>query len=89
MLSIPDFRHLQGFTYLALPDAVDLRRPTLLFLHGSGHSASFWARQLASLTDVANCLALDLPGHGRSAAPAPASVADRVLSHSESHLLRS
>jgi pimeloyl-ACP methyl ester carboxylesterase len=27
---------------------------------------------------VANCLALDLPGHGRSTAPAPASVADHA-----------
>jgi pimeloyl-ACP methyl ester carboxylesterase len=78
MSSIPALRHLQGFTYLTLPDAVDPRRPTLLFLHGSGHSASFWERQLASLADAANCLALDLPGHGRSTAPAPASVGDHA-----------
>jgi pimeloyl-ACP methyl ester carboxylesterase len=83
MSSIPALKHLQGFTYLALPDTVDQRRPTLLFLHGSGHSASFWERQLASLTEVANCLALDLPGHGRSTAPAPASVADHAAAVGE------
>lgn len=78
MPACPNRHHMGPYTYLALSDAVDPQRPTLLFLHGSGHSARFWEHQLASLAAVANCLALDLPGHGRSTKSAPESVADHA-----------
>jgi pimeloyl-ACP methyl ester carboxylesterase len=78
MSSIPAVRQLERFSYLAFPETVDPKRPTLLFLHGSGHSALFWERQLTSLATAANCLALDLPGHGRSSEPAASSVADHA-----------
>lgn len=40
--------------------------PTLLFLHESGGSVATWEQQLRCLGTDARCLALDLPGHGRS-----------------------
>jgi pimeloyl-ACP methyl ester carboxylesterase len=52
--------------------------PALICLHGAGGSHSHWGYQLRDLSDIARVYALDLPGHGRSSAPAstaPASVA--------------
>jgi pimeloyl-ACP methyl ester carboxylesterase len=66
------------FTYLSVPQHFAGERPTLLFLHGSGHSALFWERQLEALGAAANCLALDLPGHGRSSEAACTSVAQHA-----------
>jgi len=41
--------------------------PTRLCLvHGAGGSAGVWVRQLEELTDIAQIVALDLPGHGQS-----------------------
>src|SRR5581483_2233496 len=39
----------------------------LVFIHGAGDSHLLWNRQLAALADVARVMAMDLPGHGRSA----------------------
>jgi pimeloyl-ACP methyl ester carboxylesterase len=41
-------------------------RPTILFIHGSGNNRLFWKNQLEGLTDCANTIAVDLPGHGES-----------------------
>ena len=41
-------------------------RPTIVFIHGSGNNRLFWANQLNGLTDCANTVAIDLPGHGES-----------------------
>ncbi|HYF90874.1 MAG TPA: alpha/beta hydrolase [Symbiobacteriaceae bacterium] len=40
--------------------------PSILFLHESGGSAATWHGQLVGLAQWARCLAVDLPGHGRS-----------------------
>jgi pimeloyl-ACP methyl ester carboxylesterase len=53
-------------------------RETLVFLHGSGDSATLWSRLLPLLKDYPT-LALDLPGHGAQAdrpGPAEMTVAD-------------
>ena len=42
-------------------------RPTLIFLHGAGGSSNHWLPQLDALVEVANTIAIDLPGHGRTA----------------------
>ncbi|MFN8528318.1 MAG: alpha/beta hydrolase [Anaerolineae bacterium] len=39
--------------------------PSIVFLHGVGASGWMWTPQVASLTDF-HCLAIDLPGHGKS-----------------------
>ncbi len=40
--------------------------PTVVFIHGAGGNAQGWRKQVEGLSDVANTLALDLPGHGAS-----------------------
>jgi pimeloyl-ACP methyl ester carboxylesterase len=45
------------------------QKPTLVFIHGSGESSALWQAQVDALVDVANTLAVDLPGHGQSDPP--------------------
>jgi pimeloyl-ACP methyl ester carboxylesterase len=42
---------------------------TLVFLHGWGSSGRMWLDSFDWVSDLGTCLALDLPGHGRSARP--------------------
>ena len=51
-------------------------KPTLVFLHGAALSGGIWEGQLLALTDIANTLALDLPGHGKSAGPGKETIED-------------
>lgn len=41
-------------------------RPTLVFIHGAGQKGKFWQAQVDGLADMANTIAVDLPGHGNS-----------------------
>ncbi len=41
-------------------------RGTLVFLHGSGGTSQIWQGQMEVLGNDWNCIAIDLPGHGRS-----------------------
>jgi len=59
-------RTLNGLFYRAGCWPLERGRPTLVFIHGAGGSSRYWENQLDSLLDVANTLALDLPGHGES-----------------------
>ena len=43
--------------------------PALLFIHGWGCDASFWQRQVDAFSDRYRCIALDMPGFGRSDKP--------------------
>ncbi|PTB20444.1 alpha/beta hydrolase [Trinickia symbiotica] len=55
----------------------DPARPTAVFLHGAEHDHSVWALQSRYFAYHGfNLLAVDLPGHGRSAGPAAASVGE-------------
>jgi pimeloyl-ACP methyl ester carboxylesterase len=40
-----------------------------LFIHGSSQNRLFWRSQVQDLADVANTIAIDLPGHGSSPGP--------------------
>ncbi len=40
--------------------------PLALFVHGSGLDHTLWTAQLEALADIRTCVAIDLPGHGRS-----------------------
>ena len=46
--------------------------PTLIFVHGWTCDSSTWSEQTAAFDDDYRVIALDLPGHGRTAAPADA-----------------
>ena len=55
--------------------AFDTRLPTVMFVHGAQHDHSVWILQSRYLAHHGyGVLALDLPGHGRSAGPALDSV---------------
>ncbi|MBW2708594.1 MAG: alpha/beta hydrolase [Deltaproteobacteria bacterium] len=45
-------------------------RPTLLMIHGAGGSAQVWRNQIHPLKVSLNTLAIDLPGHGKTAGKA-------------------
>ncbi len=49
----------------------------LLLIHGVGLNAAAWGPQIAALSDTHRVIALDMPGHGGSAAPG-AELADYV-----------
>jgi pimeloyl-ACP methyl ester carboxylesterase len=46
------------------------RGPVVALIHGWGGSTAFWREQIPVLKDKARVIAVDLPGHGRSDAPA-------------------
>lgn len=48
---------------------LDTDKPTLVFIHGSSQNRLFWRTQVQDLVDVANTIAIDLPGHGTSPGP--------------------
>jgi pimeloyl-ACP methyl ester carboxylesterase len=50
----------------------------LIFIHGAGGSLDIWASILPTLTEF-HAIALDLPGHGRSAPPGRRSVEQYAL----------
>ena len=43
------------------------KRPTLVMIHGAGGTSQAWQGQIHPLKDSVNTLALDLPGHGKTA----------------------
>lgn len=53
----------------------DATLPAVVFIHGAMHDHSVWGLQSRSIAHRGHAvLALDLPGHGQSTGPAPASV---------------
>jgi len=55
---------------------LDPSRSTLIFIHGAGESSLLWHAQVEGLKDRVNTVAVDLPGHGRSAGRAQSRVED-------------
>lgn len=49
--------------------------PSIVFLHGIGAGGWMWRRQITALADC-HCIALDLPGHGKSSGVSWTSLAD-------------
>ena len=49
-------------------------RPTLLMIHGAGGSAQVWRNQVHLLKSSLNTLAIDLPGHGKTAGSAKSTI---------------
>lgn len=55
--------------------AFDASKPTIAFLHGAGGDRTVWMQPARHFTQAGwSVLAPDLPGHGRSAGPALASI---------------
>jgi pimeloyl-ACP methyl ester carboxylesterase len=66
----------RAFAYTAAHE-IDPAKPSVVFVHGAGFDHSLYALQSRYFGyHGRNVLALDLPGHGRSAGPAIATVED-------------
>jgi len=52
------------------------RAPAVCLVHGTGGSSAVWAHQLENLGDVAQVVAVDLPGHGGSGGSIPKRIED-------------
>ncbi|MDQ7028677.1 MAG: alpha/beta hydrolase [Ardenticatenia bacterium] len=50
--------------------------PRVIFVHGAGGSSRHWSTQVHDVGQVAQCVALDLPGHGRSGGTGATTIAD-------------
>jgi pimeloyl-ACP methyl ester carboxylesterase len=59
---------------------LDIARPTIIFLHGAALSKNLWAAQVAALANIANTIAIDLPGHKDSGGDACDRIPDYALS---------
>src|ERR1700744_1754173 len=49
-------------------------RPSAVFIHGSGSGSASWGMVTARVARAAHTVAIDLPGHGPSAAADPAAL---------------
>jgi len=49
------------------PEQFSEKKPTLVMIHGAGGRSQTWQGQIHPLKDSLNTLALDLPGHGKTA----------------------
>ena len=67
---------IENFGILAGNWPLAPEKPTLIFIHGAALSKGFWAAQVAALSDIANTIAIDLPGHMDSKGPACDQISD-------------
>jgi pimeloyl-ACP methyl ester carboxylesterase len=76
-------RIIEDFGILAGNWPLEPGKPTLVFFHGAALSKSFWAAQVEALSDIANTIAIDLPGHKDSKGPAYDQISDcaAVVAH--------
>jgi pimeloyl-ACP methyl ester carboxylesterase len=73
-------REAGGIGFIAGQWPLDPEKPTLIFIHGAALINIFWESQVKSLAEVANTIAMDLPGHGTSRSPGKESIADYARS---------
>jgi pimeloyl-ACP methyl ester carboxylesterase len=76
-------RKTGGIGYLTGEWPMDPEKSTLVFIHGVGGHGYFWQAQMEALSDRANMVALDLPGHGRSDGSGKESIAEYAQAVSE------
>ncbi len=76
-------RKTGGIGYLTGEWPLDPEKSTLVFIHGAGGHGYFWQAQMEALSDRANMVALDLPGHGRSDGSGKESITEYAQAVSE------
>ena len=69
-------KEISGFGFIAGRWPLDQDKSTVVFIHGSGGTGHFWKAQVEGLAERVNTVALDLPGHGRSAKDGKDTIAD-------------
>jgi pimeloyl-ACP methyl ester carboxylesterase len=73
-------REIGGICFISGHWPLDPDKPTLIFIHGAALSGIFWEPQLKYFKDVANTVAVDLPGHGVSQSFGKESISDYAQS---------
>lgn len=73
-------REAGGIGFISGQWPLDPEKPTLIFIHGAALINIFWESQVKSLAEIANTIAIDLPGHGSSQSPGRESIADYAQS---------
>jgi pimeloyl-ACP methyl ester carboxylesterase len=77
---IMENQEIGGIWFISGHWPLDPDKPTLIFIHGAALSSIFWEPQITYLKDVANTLAVDLPGHGVSQSFGKESISDYAQS---------
>ncbi len=73
-------RETGGIGFISGHWPLDPDKPTLIFIHGAALTNVFWESQVKSLTEFANTVAVDLPGHGTSQSPGKENISDYAQS---------
>jgi pimeloyl-ACP methyl ester carboxylesterase len=73
---IMENRETGGIGFVAGHWPLDPDKPTLIFIHGSALTNVFWESQVKFLSEFANTVAVDLPGHGTSQGPGKENISD-------------
>jgi len=73
---IMENREIGGIGFISGHWPLDNDKPTLVFIPGASLTSIFWAPQIHYLREVANTVAVDLPGHGASQGPGKESISD-------------
>jgi pimeloyl-ACP methyl ester carboxylesterase len=60
------FQTIDEATRIAYMEVGPMNGPVLLFIHGLGSYSPAWKQNLAGLQDKYRCIAIDLPGYGKS-----------------------
>ncbi|MGM0453065.1 MAG: alpha/beta fold hydrolase [Thermodesulfobacteriota bacterium] len=66
---------VNNMAFTAGNDPLDTDKPTLIMIHGAGLTSKLWQAQVTNLCDIANTVAVDLPGHGQSPGEASSDIA--------------
>jgi pimeloyl-ACP methyl ester carboxylesterase len=69
-------REISGLGFIAGRWPLDQDKSTVVFIHAAGGTGHFWKAQVEGLAERVNTVALDLPGHGRSAKEGKDTIAD-------------
>jgi pimeloyl-ACP methyl ester carboxylesterase len=73
-------RKIGGIGFISGHWPLDPDKPTLIFIHGAALTNISWESQVKSLTEFANTVAIDLPGHGTSQSPGKKNISDYAQS---------
>ena len=69
-------RSAGGIGYLVSDWPLDLKKATIICIHGAGGSSRLWHDQIVGLSPGLNVVAVDLPGRGRSTGPGKQTIAE-------------
>jgi pimeloyl-ACP methyl ester carboxylesterase len=75
-----EYRETGGIGYISGRWPLNQDKPTMVFIPGAALTAIFWEPQVNYFRNIANTVAVDLPGHGASQGPGKESISDHARS---------